>query len=158
MSHSSSELVQISKLNGDFKRNYGRLLGAYLYLRSISAVRGRSYVWPGCLLALASTMMNLVEALVPATRWVSGAKLRDALFRAGTLDRASRRHTLSASSPTGRHPSLNASAVPRMITRQSLCLHDLVCAVLRIGQHFAGARERAGPRRDQVHGRLRFEG
>ena len=54
----SSELVEISKLNGDFKRNYGQLIGAFLYLRSISAARGRSWVWAGlvsfaCSLALA---------------------------------------------------------------------------------------------------------
>jgi hypothetical protein len=36
-----SELVEISKLNGDFKKNYGKLIGAYLYLRSVSAARGR---------------------------------------------------------------------------------------------------------------------
>ena len=34
MSYRSSELVEISKLNGDFRKNYGKLLGAYLYLRS----------------------------------------------------------------------------------------------------------------------------
>jgi hypothetical protein len=39
-----SELVEISKLNGSFKRNYGRFLGAYLYLRSIRAARGRCLV------------------------------------------------------------------------------------------------------------------
>jgi hypothetical protein len=44
MSDPSSELVEISKLNGDLKRNYGRLIGAYLYLRSVSAARGRSVV------------------------------------------------------------------------------------------------------------------
>ena len=33
-----SELVAIARLNGDFHRNYGRLIGAYLYLRSISTV------------------------------------------------------------------------------------------------------------------------
>ena len=49
-----SELVEISKLNGDFERNYGKLLGAYLYLRSISAARGRSLVWSGLLLAICS--------------------------------------------------------------------------------------------------------
>jgi hypothetical protein len=43
----SSELVEISKLNGTFKRNYGTLLGAYLYLRSIGAARGRSAFWTG---------------------------------------------------------------------------------------------------------------
>jgi hypothetical protein len=42
-----SELVEISKLNGDFKKNYGGLIGAYLYLRSIGAVRGRSFIWTG---------------------------------------------------------------------------------------------------------------
>ena len=52
-----SELVEISKLNGDFKRNYGRLLGAFLYLRSINAARGRSLVWNGFLLALASAAL-----------------------------------------------------------------------------------------------------
>ena len=43
MSDQSSELVEISKLNGDFKKNYGKLIGGYLYLRSVSAARGRPY-------------------------------------------------------------------------------------------------------------------
>ena len=47
MSDQSSELVEISKLNGDFKRNYGKLLGAILYLRSVSAARGRPWLWAG---------------------------------------------------------------------------------------------------------------
>ena len=47
MSAEFSELVEISKLNGDFKKNYGMLIGAYLYLRSISAARGRSFFWTG---------------------------------------------------------------------------------------------------------------
>ena len=47
MSVPSSELIEISKLNGDFKKNYGLLIGAYLYLRSISAARGRSIFWVG---------------------------------------------------------------------------------------------------------------
>jgi hypothetical protein len=42
----SSNLFKIAKLNGDFRRNYGTLLGAFLYLRSISAVRGRFSLWP----------------------------------------------------------------------------------------------------------------
>ena len=41
MSDQCSELVEISKLNGDFRRNYGKVLGAILYLRSINAARGR---------------------------------------------------------------------------------------------------------------------
>lgn len=43
----SCELSRIVKLNGDFRRNYGTLLGAFLYLRSISAARGRSWFWAG---------------------------------------------------------------------------------------------------------------
>lgn len=50
----SSELSKIAKLNGDFRRNYGTLLGAFLYLRSISAARGRSWFWTG-LISLACT-------------------------------------------------------------------------------------------------------
>jgi hypothetical protein len=41
----ASDLVEISKLNGDFKRNYGTFVGAYLYSRSLKAVRGRPYFW-----------------------------------------------------------------------------------------------------------------
>lgn len=44
---STSELAKIAKLNGDFKRNYGTLLGAFLYLRSISAARGRTWLLGG---------------------------------------------------------------------------------------------------------------
>ncbi len=42
-----SELSKIARLNGDFKRNYGTLLGAFLYLRSINAARGRSWFLAG---------------------------------------------------------------------------------------------------------------
>ena len=44
-----SELVEISKLNGSFRKNYGKLLGAYLYLCSIKAASGRSIFWTGVL-------------------------------------------------------------------------------------------------------------
>jgi hypothetical protein len=54
MTDSRSDLVEISKLNGDFKRNYGRLIGAYLYLRSVRAASGRSFLWGGLLFSLAS--------------------------------------------------------------------------------------------------------
>jgi hypothetical protein len=47
MSAKVSEIVEISKLNGDFKKNYGILIGAYLYLRSISAARGPSFLCSG---------------------------------------------------------------------------------------------------------------
>jgi hypothetical protein len=41
----SSDLVEISKLNGQFSRNYGAALGAYLYLRTVDAARQRSFSW-----------------------------------------------------------------------------------------------------------------
>ena len=53
----SSELSKIAKLNGDFRRNYGPLLGAFLYLRSISAARGRSWFWAGLLSVACSTAL-----------------------------------------------------------------------------------------------------
>jgi hypothetical protein len=55
---SSSELIEISKLNGDFKRNYGKLIGAYLYLRSVSAARGRSLLWTGLAWAACSAVLT----------------------------------------------------------------------------------------------------
>jgi len=42
-----SDIVEIARRNGDFQRNYGTLLGAFLYLRSLSAVRGRPITWMG---------------------------------------------------------------------------------------------------------------
>lgn len=51
MSDQFSALVEISKLNGDFRRNYGKLIGACLYLQSISAARGRTVSWSGLLAA-----------------------------------------------------------------------------------------------------------
>lgn len=53
----SSELSKIAKLNGDFKRNYGTALGAFLYLRSISAARGRSWIWAGLLSIACSSLL-----------------------------------------------------------------------------------------------------
>jgi hypothetical protein len=41
----TSELVELSKLNGEFHKNYGPLLGAYL--RSISVARQRPLSWHG---------------------------------------------------------------------------------------------------------------
>lgn len=43
----SSELVELAKLNGSFKRNYGTLIGAYLYLRSISVARCPRFLLSG---------------------------------------------------------------------------------------------------------------
>jgi hypothetical protein len=56
-----SELVEISKLNGSFKRNYGTFIGAYLYLRSVSAARGRSYLWGSFWFALGSVGVTWIE-------------------------------------------------------------------------------------------------
>jgi hypothetical protein len=52
-----SELVEISKLNGSFKKNYGTLIGAYLYLRSIRAARGRSVFWASLFSVVCSATM-----------------------------------------------------------------------------------------------------
>ncbi len=57
MTDRSSELIEISKLNGDFKRNYGKLIGAFLYLRSISAARGRSLAWTGLLVTIGTIVV-----------------------------------------------------------------------------------------------------
>ena len=57
----SSELVEISKLNGDFRKNYGKLIGAFLYLRSASAARGRSVLWGGFLFAIVSAGVTWVK-------------------------------------------------------------------------------------------------
>jgi hypothetical protein len=60
----SSELVEISKLNGSFKRNYGTFIGAYLYLRSISAARRRSFFWTG--------LMSIAGSAALAWLWKHG--------------------------------------------------------------------------------------
>ena len=49
-----SDVVEIAKRNGDFRRNYGTVIGAFLYLRSLSAARGRSLTWAGAILGLIS--------------------------------------------------------------------------------------------------------
>lgn len=52
-----AELSKIAKLNGDFRRNYGTLLGAFLYLRSISAARRASH-WGGLIVAFATAILT----------------------------------------------------------------------------------------------------
>jgi hypothetical protein len=65
----SSELSKIAKLNGDFRRNYGTLLGAFLYLRSISAARGRSWFWAGLVSMVCSCAIAwLVKAALTLLR------------------------------------------------------------------------------------------
>jgi hypothetical protein len=53
----SSDLVEIAKRNGDFRRNYGIFLGAFLYLRSLNAARGRSFFWSGLIAAVLSAAL-----------------------------------------------------------------------------------------------------
>jgi hypothetical protein len=65
-----SELVEISKLNGDFKKNYGILIGAYLYLRSVSAARGRSFFWTGLISMVWS--VALAWSAKHALAWLHG--------------------------------------------------------------------------------------
>jgi hypothetical protein len=48
----NSDLVEIAKRNGDFRKNYGPWLGALLYWLSIKATRPRSFWWSGLLVAL----------------------------------------------------------------------------------------------------------
>jgi hypothetical protein len=43
-------LVEIAKRNGDFRKNYGVLVGAILYLHSINGARPRLF-WSQALLA-----------------------------------------------------------------------------------------------------------
>ena len=52
-----SDVVEIAKRNGDFRRNYGTVIGAFLYLRSLSAARGRSLTWAGAILGLIALVL-----------------------------------------------------------------------------------------------------
>jgi hypothetical protein len=47
----SSDLVEIARRSGEFRKHYGVMLGAFLYLSSISAARPRSIWWSGVLTA-----------------------------------------------------------------------------------------------------------
>jgi hypothetical protein len=51
-----SDLVEIAKRNGEFRKNYGVLVGAFLYLRSINAARPRLFWWQAFLAALAAAL------------------------------------------------------------------------------------------------------
>jgi hypothetical protein len=42
-----SDLVEVVKRNGDFRQNYGPLLGAFLFWLSLKATRPRSLLWSG---------------------------------------------------------------------------------------------------------------
>jgi hypothetical protein len=58
-----SDLVEIVKRNGDFRRNYGILIGAFLYLRSLSALSGRSSYWLDLICALLSVALPWLAKL-----------------------------------------------------------------------------------------------
>jgi len=60
-----SDIVEIARRNGDFQRNYGTLLGAFLYLRSISAARGRPITWLGLVLGLIAAAFPWIMKLGP---------------------------------------------------------------------------------------------
>lgn len=64
-----SELSKIAKLNGDFRKNYGPLLGAFLYLRSVSAARGRSWLWAGLVSLLGSAALGWVSQHASSLFW-----------------------------------------------------------------------------------------
>lgn len=38
-------LIEVVKRNGDFRKNYGLAIGAFLFLRSVSAARGATVFW-----------------------------------------------------------------------------------------------------------------
>jgi energy-converting hydrogenase Eha subunit A len=48
-----SDLVEIAKRNGDFRKNYGLIVGAILYLRSINAARPRLFSWQTSIASIA---------------------------------------------------------------------------------------------------------
>ncbi len=48
-----SDLVEIAKQNGDFRKNYGVIVGAILYLRSINAARPRLFWWQAVMASIA---------------------------------------------------------------------------------------------------------
>jgi hypothetical protein len=51
-----SDLVEIAKRNGDFRKNYGVLVGAILYLRSINAARPRLFWWQALMAGIAAAL------------------------------------------------------------------------------------------------------
>jgi hypothetical protein len=58
---SDSDLVEIAKRNGDFRKNYGPWLGALLYWLSIKATRPRSFWWSGLLVTLATGAIAVLQ-------------------------------------------------------------------------------------------------
>ena len=67
-----SDLVEIARRNGDFKRNYGTMLGAFLYLRSLHAARGRSFYGLGLICALLASALPWLAKLGGRLPWLPG--------------------------------------------------------------------------------------
>jgi len=65
-----SDLVEIAKRNGDFRKNYGLIVGAILYLRSINAARPRLFSWQTSIASIA-----VVWGLW--WRWIKSAKCQE---------------------------------------------------------------------------------
>jgi hypothetical protein len=57
----ASDLLEIVKRNGDFRKNYGKIIGAYLYLRSISAAAGRPLFWSGLLVTAVAAGLGWLQ-------------------------------------------------------------------------------------------------
>jgi hypothetical protein len=55
---SDSDLVEIAKRNGQFRKNWGLVIGSMLYLRSLNAARPRPFWWRG-MLAVATAAAGL---------------------------------------------------------------------------------------------------
>jgi len=52
-------LLEIAKRNGDFRKNWGPIVGALLYLSSIAATRSESLWWKGLILAATGIIVLL---------------------------------------------------------------------------------------------------
>ncbi|KWV56374.1 hypothetical protein AS156_00095 [Bradyrhizobium macuxiense] len=63
----SSDLVEIARRSGDFRKHYGVVLGAILYMVSINAARSRSIWWSGLTTALIGAVILWLKA-----RWNIG--------------------------------------------------------------------------------------
>lgn len=64
MSHQDakySDLVEIAKRNGEFRKNYGPWLGALLYWLSIRSARPRSFWLRGLLVAAPTIVITLLN-------------------------------------------------------------------------------------------------
>jgi hypothetical protein len=66
----NSDLVEIARRSGDFKKHYGKWLGSILYLCSVNAAAGRRpFLWAG-LVSLGTAAASLVlKYVVPSLPW-----------------------------------------------------------------------------------------